>query len=351
VPYSVFRILYSVFCILSSVFCILSSVFFSSPQPLPIPTTRRLGFAVKVLGRGGLKSHDTRRWQSRPDLGVSLELLREIFDYLTAERISMYRISSDFIPYATHPEMPQFHRQLDEYAVELGRMGRIANEKGLRLSLHPSQYVVLNARDESIVQKSIADLDSQAKLLDALGQGGEGVVVLHIGGVYGDKQTALERFVANYQRLSEPARRRLVIENDDVAFTVRDCLWVHGRTGLRVVFDHQHHRLNPGAMPLLEAAHAALETWPDPQIPKIHFSSARLDGRILQKGKQITVQPPLLRQHADYIDPWTFAEFLERLGDRKFDVMLEAKAKDLALLKLRDDLEVIGRERVLLQPT
>jgi UV DNA damage endonuclease len=310
---------------------------------------RRLGFAVKVLGRGGMPSHDTRRWQSGPNVRVSIEALARVFAYMRAEDLRMYRITSDFVPYATHPDMPQFHRQIEQHAEELLRLGHLAREGGIRLSLHPSQYVVLNATDDSIVQKSIADLDSQSLLLDVMQQGPEAVVVLHIGGVYGDRAAALERFVRAYQRLSEPARRRLVIENDEISFTIEHCLWVRERTGLRVIFDHQHHRLNPGSMGTAEAARAALATWPSGVTPKMHFSSPRLDGREIKRGKEVRIEPPLLRQHADYIDPWTFADFLGKLADLRFDVMLEAKAKDLAVLKLRDDLRNLGCDEVLRQ--
>lgn len=311
---------------------------------------RRLGFAVKVLGRGGLPSHDTRRWQSGPSLGVSIERLHRILDYLRQEGIRMYRMSSDFVPYATHPDMPQFHRQIEAHVAELADVGRRAAEFDVRLSLHPSQYVVLNAADDSIATKAIADLDSQATLLDAMEQGHEAVVVLHLGGVYGDRSTSLERFVRNYGRLTEAARRRLVIENDESCYSLQDCLWVHERTGLPVVFDHHHHRLNPGDLPMGAAVRAAFATWAENRTPKLHFSSPRLDGREVGRGKQTRMQAPLLRQHADYVDPWTFAEFLRDLKDLRFDVMLEAKAKDLALLKLRADLAMLGCADVLEQP-
>lgn len=308
---------------------------------------RRLGFAVKVLGRGGLPSHDARRWQSGPTLARSIDALHRILDYLRDERIRMYRMTSEFVPYATHPDLPQFHGQIEAHARELARLGAYARRLNVRLSLHPSQYVVLNAQDDAVARKAMADLDSQARLLDAMEQGPEAVVVLHVGGVYGDKPAALERFARNYERLSEPARRRLVIENDEFSFSVRDCLEVHRLTRVPMVFDHQHHRLNPDGLETVQAARAALDTWPAEVTPKVHFSSARLDGRIVKRGKEVRVEPPLLRQHADYVDPWTCAEFLGELHDRAFDVMLEAKAKDLALLKLRQDLRTLGFERVL----
>jgi UV DNA damage endonuclease len=311
---------------------------------------RRLGFAVKVLGGGGMPSHDTRRWQSNPSLAVSIEALTRILGYLRENGIRMYRISSDFVPYATHPDMPQFHNQLEEHAADLRRLGEYANRLGVRLSLHPSQYIVLNAVDDEVARKSMLDLDVQARLLDAMRQGAEGVVVLHVGGVYGDRQVSLERFAANFARLSEPARRRLVIENDEFSYTVEDCLWLHERIGVPVVFDHQHHRLNPGGLGAVEAARAALGTWPAGVVPKMHFSSPRLDGREVKRGKSVRIEAPLLRQHADYVDPFTFADLLDELRDLAFDVMLEAKAKDLALLKLRADLRTIGCAHVLEGP-
>jgi UV DNA damage endonuclease len=100
-------------------------------------------------------------------------------------------------------------------------------------------------------------------------------------------------------------------------------------------------------VPIEDAARAALRTWPDEVVPKIHFSSACLDGREVTRGRAVKLQAPLLKQHADYIDPWTFAEFMQRLHDVRFDIMLEAKAKDLALLKLRRDLDALGLAGVL----
>jgi UV DNA damage endonuclease len=312
--------------------------------------SRRLGFAVKVLGREGLASHDTRRWQSSPSLGVSIEALHRILVYLQDVGITMYRISSDFVPYATHPDMPQFHNQLDEHATELAQLGRFARQLDIRLSLHPSQYIVLNAVDDDVARKSMLDLDVQARLLDAMEQGPEAVVVLHVGGVYGDREAALQRFAANFERLSEPARRRLVVENDEFSFAVEDCLWLNERIGIPVVFDHQHHRLNPGDLGVRDAARAALRTWPGGVVPKLHFSSPRLDGRVVKRGKSVKVEAPLLRQHADYVDPWTFADFMDELRDLACDVMIEAKAKDLAVLKLREDLRTIGCAHVLAGP-
>jgi UV DNA damage endonuclease len=299
---------------------------------------RRLGFAVKVAGREGFKSNDARRWQTGPHLDVSMQYLAAILDYLDEIDVRMYRISSDFVPYCTHPDLPQFHGQIAECRGGLAELGRIARERGIRLSLHPSQYVLLSALDEKINAKGIWDVNSQAELLDAMEQGPEAIVILHLGGAYGDKEAAMGRFVANFPRLGEGGRRRLVIENDETLYTVQDCLKVHEAIGIPVVFDHQHHLLNPGTLSLGEACRAALATWPGGVMPKVHFSSPKLDSRMVMRGKKEVPAPPLLSQHADYVHPWEFGAFLREVGPAPFDVMLEAKMKDAALLKLRDDL-------------
>ncbi len=307
----------------------------------------RLGFAVKMLGQPDLKSHDTRRWQNEPHLSVSLAYVRDIFGYLDRADIRMYRLSSDLAPYLTHPDLPQFHHQIDECAAELALVGQMAREAGLRLSLHPSQYVVLNALDEAIAAKSAAEITAQARILEAMELGAEAVVVIHLGGVYGDKESAMERFVIRYQELPAVARQRLVLENDDASYSVGDIHHIHQQTGLRLVFDYLHFlNHNPEGLSLTEALALTLDTWPADVTPKVHFSSPSTAMRTLEHkdsrtgGKRLVLRPPRPTQHADFIDPFAFIAFLRQVqGLRDFDVMLEAKAKDVALLRLRDDLD------------
>jgi len=306
----------------------------------------RLGFAVKVLGEPGLRSHDTRRWQNGPHLSVSLACLRDIFGYLGRAGISMYRVASQLAPYVAHPDMPQFHGQIEDCRRELAALGQVARGQGLRLSFHPSQYTVLNTPDEALAVRSAADLEAQAQMLDLMGLGPEAVIVVHVGGIYEDRGTARERFVRQYGRLSEAARRRLVLENDDRSFSMADVVWIHERTGTRLIFDYLHHLNNPGGMEVREAAGLALDTWPADQRPKVHLSSPRTEMRVVHQtdpetGRRIEViRPPLRTQHSDYVNPFDFIAFLRQMeGMRPFDVMLEAKAKDLALLRLRDDLQ------------
>ena len=185
---------------------------------------RRLGFPVKILGGAGLKSSDTRRWQQGPHLSVSLGYLHKVLDYLAGNGIRMYRMASDIAPYATHPEMPQFHGMVRECADELRAFGRRARELDVQLSFHPSQFIVLNSPDPTLVAKSVWDLASQAEMLDLMEAGPEAVMVVHAGGAYGDRDAGCQRWIETYKTLSPEIRRRLVLENDDIRYSAGDVL-------------------------------------------------------------------------------------------------------------------------------
>ena len=308
----------------------------------------RLGFAVKVLGEGGLPSHDTRRWQSGPHLRTSIEALHGVLGYLERHDIRMYRLTASLAPYATHPDMPQFHAQVEECRAELAALGEQARAQDLRLSTHPGQYVVLNSEDPAVRDGAIRDLELQAEVLDAMGAGPEAVVVLHVGGAAGGHAAGIDRFLAGFERLSDAARERLVIENDDRTYALSHVLGLHERTGLRVVWDILHHHCNdPDGIPDREALGAALATWPAGQTPKIHYSSPKtaMEERRKRVGRRVERSwvLPQLRAHADMIDPIAFEHFLrDTAAGLDFDVMLEAKAKDLALLRLRAELAQRG---------
>jgi UV DNA damage endonuclease len=190
----------------------------------------------------------------------------------------------------------------------------------------------------------VRDLELQAQLLDGMGLGEEAVVVLHVGGAAGGHDAGMERFERGLERLSDRARARLVIENDDRTYALSHVLALHERTGLRVVWDILHHHCNdPDGTPDREALGRALATWPDGVRGKIHYSSPKtaMEERRRRNGRRVerTWVLPQLRAHADMIDPIAFEQFLrDTAAGLDFDVMLEAKGKDLALLRLRDQL-------------
>ncbi|WP_114227333.1 MULTISPECIES: UV DNA damage repair endonuclease UvsE [Sphingomonas] len=329
----------------------------------------RLGFPVKVMGVPGLKSGDSRRWQKNPHLKCSLELLDHVLDYLRKVEIDMYRLSSDIAPYATHPGLPQFHNMVAESDAELAAFGRKARELDIRLSFHPSQYVLLNSPNPDLTAKSIWDLASQAEMLDRMGCGPEAVLVTHVGGVYDDREAARARWIDGWNQCPEHVRRRLVLENDDIRFSAADVLWIHERTGVRCVFDYQHFWcLNPERFELRDTFEKFLATWPDGVRPKMHFSSPRTEMREVKRkvtakqrdaakaGKapkargltkapvkatarvKTVLLPPIWTGHSDFTNPFEFATFMRAVDGLEFDVMMEGKAKDVSIIKLRPDL-------------
>jgi UV DNA damage endonuclease len=322
-----------------------------------------------VMGVPGLRANDTRRWQKNPHLKCSLEYLDAILDYLKKVEIDMYRLSSDIAPYATHPDMPQFHNMVAESDAELAAFGRKARELDIRLSFHPSQYVLLNSPNPELTRKSIWDLSSQAEMLDRMGTGPEAVLVTHVGGVYDDREAARARWIDGWNQCPEHVRRRLVLENDDIRFSAADVLWIHERTGVRCVFDYQHFWcLNPERLELRDTFEKFLATWPEGVRPKMHFSSPRTEMREVKrkitakqrnaakagkvsKAKGLTkapvkatariktvLLPPIWTGHSDFTNPFEFATFMRAVDGLEFDVMMEGKAKDVSIIKLRPDL-------------
>jgi UV DNA damage endonuclease len=310
----------------------------------------RLGFAVKVLGGGGLPSHDTRRWQSAPSLGVSLDRLEAILRYAAAHAIDMYRMPTGLAPYASHPDLPQFRDQPVRFAERLAEAGALARELDIRLSTHPGQYTVLNSEAPRVVRLAVAELEVQAELLDLMALGPEAVVVLHVGGAAGGRDAALDRFCRGFERLSDAARSRLVVENDDRTFSVRDVVALSERIGRPVVWDVLHHHCHdPDRIPDREALSMALATWPEGVTPKMHYSTPKTSLEEVKRkaGRRIErrLVVPQLRAHADLIDPIGFEHFVtQTAAGLDVDVMLEAKGKDIALLTLRDQLAARGVE-------
>jgi UV DNA damage endonuclease len=302
----------------------------------------RLGVAVRILGKAGLRARDGRRAEHAPHLSVSLLLLREVLAYLAEQRIGCYRLADDLAPYLADERHPAFARQIDECADMLAETGGLAREHGIRLSMHLPMHVSLAAPDADVANRAAAEIAARARLLDGLGAGREAVLVAHVGGAHGDRALARFRFAARYERLPEYARRRVAIELDEGSFDLTELLRLHQATGAPIVLDVLHHQLNnPSRIAPAEALGLALATWPANTRPKIHFSTQRTEAHVLEarRGQPRQVLAPKPGQHADFINPHEFAALIGAArGLPPFDIMLEAKAADLALLRLREDL-------------
>ncbi|MHB8120952.1 MAG: UV DNA damage repair endonuclease UvsE [Desulfuromonadaceae bacterium] len=239
--------------------------------------------------------------------------------------IGSFRIMSPLFPRMTHPEAGYNLNDLPDCDVIGGTLEAcriFAAEKRIRLSFHPDQFVVLSSPHQTVVANSIKELEYQALLAEALGAD---IINIHAGGAYGDKSGALERFAAVYHKLSEPARNRLTLENDDTSYTPEDLLPLCERLAIPLVYDVHHHRCNTDNLTTEEATERAGATWKESGREQYcHISSPKSGwGGSAPKS------------HADYINPDDFPGcWLER----GMTIDVEAKAKELAVTRLMDDL-------------
>jgi UV DNA damage endonuclease len=294
---------------------------------------KRLGFVASVLSEDLSTSRTCRLRNAtavrlRELIDANLAALDHVISFLERERIGLYRLSSGIIPFASHSVNRVAWRS--RYASELARLGKRIRQLGVRVSMHPGQYTVLNSPRPQIVDASIAELVYHAQLLDALDVGVDCKIVLHIGGLYGASEpVAMDRFCRVAETLPTEVRRRLVIENDDRLFDGDEALTVARRLGLPIVFDWLHHQANPTARPVSDVIRDIWTTWREEDgVPKIHLSTQAADG---PSGA-----------HADYVDPQDLLDFLQQAPPSPFDCMLEAKKKDMALLRLRKELAACG---------
>ena len=237
--------------------------------------------------------------------------------------ILLYRMSSDIFPWASEysiESLPQY----DEIRDMLRQIGQIATIGDVRIGCHPGPFNVLCSPNPQVVQNTIKDLETHAQIFDMMGlsQTPYNKINIHCNGTYGDKIASMQRFCDNFAKLSDSVKSRLTVENDDKAsmYTVKDLMYIHERIGIPIVFDYHHHSIHNEGMSERDALAMAVETWGNIK-PVVHYSSSKQKETGNPKDKP--------QAHADYI--------LEEINTYGFDVgiMLECKAKELALLEYR----------------
>lgn len=256
---------------------------------------------------------------------LTLHNLNEVLKILhwnLQQNIFFFRVSSDIVPFGSH-EILTWNWWQDEDVLSVTSAIKALKEKNkLRLSVHPGQYTIINSPNKKVVKNAFRDLDYHNKLLNLVG-GTD--MVIHVGGVYGDKNEAKRRFIKNYEDLSDDIKTKLILENDDKSFHIKDVLDINSVTGVPVCFDIHHHNCNPSEEIDLQASiNPIIETWKNIRIPKMHISS----------GKSTKTD----RSHHDYIFKDDFDALLNVLNGYDVDVMFEAKMKELAVLKIREQM-------------
>jgi UV DNA damage endonuclease len=232
-------------------------------------------------------------------------------------------MGSEIIPWIGHYRLEDL-KDWDQIQTTLKQVGSFATLHGIRLTAHPPQYRVLCSPNSQVLHRTIQDLQHDSLIFDLMGfePSYHNKLNIHIGGVYGNKTSALSRWVDNFHLLDENTKSRLTVENDDKtsAYTVEDLMFVHEKTNIPIVFDYHHHTCHSNGMTHKDALTLAMSTWQDGITPIVHVSEPRDDKNF--------------RAHHDYI-----VNEIDTFGF-DVDIMIEAKAKELALLEYRKNFEL-----------
>jgi UV DNA damage endonuclease len=248
----------------------------------------------------------------------NLDYLLSMLEFNADYHLLFFRISSDIIPFGSHP-VCQFPWE-DYFKEKFRTIGNLIKRNNIRISMHPDQFTLINALDEKVYENSVRELMYHATILDLMELDHSAKLQIHVGGAYGDKQKGIKRFIKRFKELSDKIRTRLVIENDDRLYSLRDCLEIHAKTGIPILFDVFHHELNNGGETIKEALELFTKTWRKKDgIPMVDYSSQEMGGK---RGS-----------HAKTIDTEHFRNFIDRTKDFDFDVMLEIKDKEESALK------------------
>lgn len=278
-----------------------------------------------------LKSYSEKRFNET--VKNNLNHLLKILHFNKKNNIFFFRISSDIIPFASHPIC-----QLDwkkKFKTELNEIGKFIIQNNMRISMHPDQFVILNSSNEKVVENSVRELEYHYKLLQSMNLSNESKIQIHIGGVYGDKKISKNKFISGFTKIPEYLKNRLVIENDDRSYSLKDCLDINKETGIPIVFDVFHHEcLNES-----EIFHDALEysskTWNHSLDgnPIVDYSSQSVGDRRGKHSKTL-----------DYMHFIFYYNELKRFSDEKFidfDIMLEIKDKENSVIRALNSIKHI----------
>jgi UV DNA damage endonuclease len=271
-----------------------------------------------------LKSFETKGMDHLKRLiRQNLEDTLVLIEWNYRHNIHLFRLSSDLFPHKSNPKAPSY---TFDFALDLlQKIGETARKYNQRLTFHPGQYDVLSTKSPEVLEHTIEDLKYHAEVLDLMGMDSNSVMVVHGGGTYNDKPKAKQRFCQNFKNLPENIKSRLVLENCEKNFNIVDCLEIADYIGIPIVFDTHHFEcyriLHPDEdfEPPEYYIPQILDSWGS-RKPKFHVS---------EQG------PGRLGHHSDFVE--TIPEYLLEIPKKygtPIDIMIEAKMKEQAILKL-----------------
>jgi UV DNA damage endonuclease len=249
----------------------------------------------------------------------NLDCLKKILEWNIENKIYFFRIGSSLIPFASHA-INKFNWQ-KEFQKEFSKISRIIHQNKIRITMHPDQFVVLNSQNKQVIKNSIKEILYHAQVLDALKLNHKAKIVIHIGGVYGNKEKAIQRFIQTYKKLPQKIKNRLIIENDDKSYSIKDCLQIHKETKIPICFDIFHHQCLNNNETLNQCFNQIKKTWEKSDgSPILHYSEQKTNGK---KGS-----------HSQTISPSKFNKTISQIKSKNFNIMLEVKDKEQSVLKI-----------------
>jgi len=290
-----------------------------------------LGYACinMTMGKkvGTNRSMVKRTFQSKGlDYVSELALLNakdiiKILEWNRMNGIKFFRLSSAIVPWGDNIDLTQL-KDYKEIKSELKKAGDFAKFHNIRITSHPGPFVVLTSPKENVVEAAIKDLELHGKIFDMMGLSKTpyNKINIHCNGVYGDKISAMDRFCKNFKRLSKSVQSRLTVENDDKAsmYSVCDLMYIHERIKIPIVFDYHHYQFCKGVLSEDEALDLAVSTWPIGITPVVHYSESKA-----------------LHENDSKVKPQAHSDYIKQLPNTygiNVDIMVEAKAKELAIL-------------------
>ena len=265
-----------------------------------------------------LKSYSETRLKTA--IKNNLNCLRKILQFNLQHKLFFFRISSDLVPFASHP-INKFNWQ-EHFEDEFEGIGEFIIKNRMRISMHPDQFTLINSIKDEIFERSKKELLYHAEILDLMKLNTSAKIQIHIGGAYGDKKSSMKRFLKRFNRLPDSVIRRLVIENDDRLYDLSDCFKISGETQIPVLFDVFHHKLNNSTAQTVKELFRLIEkSWNEKRdgVPMVDYSSQEPNGPT--------------RQHSKTINLEDFGLFLKQTEPYDFDVMLEIKDKEKSAIE------------------
>lgn len=254
----------------------------------------------------------------------NLRNTKRILHYNIAHEIKLYRFSSSLVPLATHPEVMWDY--ITPFKNEWKEIGQLVNQFDIRPSFHPNQFTLFTSPREEVTKNALKDMEYHFSMLKAMNATEKGLINIHIGGAYGDKVTALKQFHRNINQVPHHIKKVMTLENDDKTYNVEETLLTCEKENIPMILDYHHYMANKGDVDLSYYLPRIFNTWKDRNIiPKVHLSSPKSKNEY--------------RSHADFVSFDFVLPFLKMAKkiNQDFDIMIEAKQKNLAMMRLVEE--------------